>query len=115
MEALQTERGHLLLTKELKEKFPGLRETDGVADAMVIAKFFSPYSGWTWYAFEFDGEDTFFGLVKGFETEWGYFSYGELAGVTLGAMNLPAVERDCYFTPITREELVTKLEAGEHV
>jgi hypothetical protein len=31
-------------------------------------------SSWTWYSTEFDGEDLFFGLVVGFETELGYFN-----------------------------------------
>jgi len=30
---------------------------------------FTPDSSWTWYAMEFDGVDTFFGLVNGFEEE----------------------------------------------
>jgi hypothetical protein len=37
-------------------------------------------SGWEWFAFEKDKEDPniFFGLVHGFETEFGYFSKAEL-------------------------------------
>jgi hypothetical protein len=34
-------------------------------------KYFTPDSNWTWYASEFDGEDTFFGPVAGFEVELG--------------------------------------------
>ena len=40
-------------------------------EAIAHVKFFTPDSNWTWYATEFDGEDTFFGLVQGFETPFG--------------------------------------------
>ena len=66
-------------------------------------KFFTPDSGWTWYAVEFDGQDTFFGLVDGMEKELGYFSLKELSSVR-GPMGLP-IERDRYFTPMLLTEL----------
>ena len=56
-----------------------------------------PRTGWTWYVTEFDGEDSFFGYVVGFEKELGYFSLSELQGIR-GALGLP-VERDLYFEP----------------
>lgn len=95
-------RGHLLLTKELEKKLPALYETDGKPDdeRKVPVKFFSPYSNWTWYALEFDPEErVFFGLVKGFETELGYFSLDELDNteISLGGVKVPAVERDCHW------------------
>jgi len=49
----------------------------------------------TWYASDFDGEDTFFGLVSGFEVELGYFSLKELQE-TRGPLGL-SIERDLYF------------------
>jgi hypothetical protein len=73
-------------------------------DALAVVKFFTPDSGWTWYASEFDGEDTFFGLVSGFEVELGYFSLSELKRVR-GKLGLP-VERDLYFRPQTFKELI---------
>ncbi|NQT91423.1 MAG: DUF2958 domain-containing protein [Lentisphaerae bacterium] len=85
-----------MLTKAVLAKFPKWRSTDGQGgDAAVVVKFFTPDSNWTWYATEFDGEDTFFGLVEGFEKEFGYFSLTELAGAK-GPMGL-SVERDRYF------------------
>ena len=69
----------MLLTKANREALPGLYEQDGLGDdAIVHVKFFTPDSNWTWYATEFDGKDTFFGLVDGFEMELGYFSLSEL-------------------------------------
>lgn len=61
----------------------------------VIAKFFTPWTNWTWYATEFDGNDLFFGLVDGHEKEWGYFSLRELESVS-GPFGLK-IERDLYF------------------
>lgn len=86
-----------LLTKELLNKLPALYSNENEADPMVICKFFTPDSNWTWYAIEFDGKDTFYGLVDGFEEELGYFSLSELESVR-GALGLP-IERDLYFKP----------------
>ncbi|GAH87664.1 unnamed protein product [marine sediment metagenome] len=77
-----------------RKQFPKLNETDGtpLEEKKVIAKFFTPDGSWTWYAVEFDGEDLFFGLVDGFEKEWGYFSLKELQSIR-GKLGLP-IERD---------------------
>ena len=98
-------RGHLLMPKEIRDKIPNLQNAD--KNSIVWVKFFSPYSGWTWYATEFDGVDTFFGYVCGFANEWGYFSLKELEETTLGP-DLPAIERDCSFTPQPLLELLVK-------
>jgi len=100
-------RGHLLMPKEIRNKIPQLQ--NAAKDSTVWVKFFSPYSGWTWYATEFDGVDTFFGYVTGFANEWGYFSLKELEETTLGP-DLPAIERDCSFTP---QPLINLLEKAE--
>lgn len=91
-------RGHKMLTAELRKALPPLYSQDGKGyEAVAQVKFFSPYSNFTWLATEFDGEDTFFGLVQGFEEELGYFSLSELEGAYKGP--LPLVERDCWFKP----------------
>ncbi len=74
---------------------------------MAYAKYFTPDSNWTFYATEYDGEDTFFGLVEGFEKELGYFSLSELEGVK-GPMGLP-IERDLYWQPKTLKEIAPEL------
>ena len=96
-----------LLTKELRKKLPPLYSNEEVQDPMVIAKFFALGSAWTWFAMEFDGEDLFFGMVHGFEKELGYFSLKELQSLTLsmGGMEIPAVERDINWTPRRLSEL----------
>jgi len=91
-----------LLTKQLREALPPLYSNENETDPKAIAKFFTPDSNWTWYATEFDGEDTFFGLVDGHEKELGYFSLKELESVR-GAFGLP-VERDQWFNPTPLSE-----------
>ena len=43
--------------------------TENEADPFALVKFFTPDGNWTWFAFEFDGDDTFFGFVRGHENE----------------------------------------------
>lgn len=96
-----------LLTQEDSKKLPKLGETDGQGmEAIAYVKFFHPCSRWTWYATEYDGEDTFFGLVRGFEDELGYFSLNELKSVR-DKVGL-GIERDLYFKPATLEECKSK-------
>ncbi len=92
-----------LLTKKIREDLPKLYDNEGKSDAKVIVKFFTPDSNWTWYATEFDGIDTFFGLVDGQEQELGYFSLKELEAVR-GPLGL-LVERDTSFTPTPLSEV----------
>lgn len=87
-----------LMTKELEQMFPPLYSTEKKKpeEVKVIAKFFDPCSSWTWYATEYDPKQRiFFGLVKGVETELGYFSLDELASVR-GKLGL-GIERDLSF------------------
>lgn len=88
-----------LLTQEIRKQLPKLNETESIPteEKVAVVKYFTPWSNWTWYGVEFDGEDTFFGLVFGLEREWGYFSLSELQSVS-GPLGLK-VERDLYFTP----------------
>ena len=108
METQRAKRKHLLLTQEIRDTLPPLYDSEKhpEKESIAVVKFFSPYSQWTWYAVEFDGEDTFFGLVDGFEMEYGYFSYSELEAVTVFG-GVPAIERDCHWTP----QPVTEIEA----
>lgn len=104
-------RGHQLMTKELSKELPELYSQDGKGyDALAVVHYFSPFSGWDWYGTEFDGEDTFFGLVRGFETELGYFSLRELSEAVIEfsehRLRLPAVERDLHWTPRPLRELL---------
>ena len=87
-----------LMTQEVRRKLPPLYSQESLGgEAVAHVKFFTPDSSWTWYATEFDGADTFFGLVDGLERELGYFSLAELQKVR-GSMGL-AIERDLHWTP----------------
>ena len=110
METQRAKRRHLLLTQEIKGTLPPLynSEKHPEKEAIAVVKFFSPYSQWTWYAVEFDGEDTFFGIVDGFEMEYGYFSYSELEAVTVFG-GVPAVERDCHWSPRPVKEIEAEI------
>ena len=86
-----------LLTKEIEKRFATVGSQDGKGfDALVIAKYFSPTSNWTWYATEYEPKiREFFGYVTGFEDEWGPFSLDEMQSVK-GPLGL-GIERDLYF------------------
>ena len=85
-----------LMTQELKKQLPHIGAQSESEDPTVYAKFFCPWNHWTWFGYEFDGEDTFFGYVKGDFDEYGTFSLSELESV-VGPMGL-TIERDIYFT-----------------
>jgi len=101
-------RGMKLLPEEIRKILPPLYSQDGKGGkAVAYVKFFSPSSNWAFYASEFDGDDTFFGLVEGFEKELGYFSLSELESVQ-GPMGLP-IERDLHWQPKTLEEIAPEI------
>ena len=93
-----------LLHGEIRAALPKLYATEKLGkEAIAVVKYFTPDANWTWYATEFDGVDTFFGLVKGLDTELGYFSLSELESVR-GSLGL-SVERDLYFMPKPLKEI----------
>jgi len=102
-------RGHKLLTKPMEKQMPAygtFGEEEDYTKIPVRVKFFSPYSGWTWYAAEYDPEHrVFWGVVRGFETERGPFSLDELESTAI-MPGLAAVERDLYWDPNTTLEQV---------
>jgi len=101
-------RRHKLLTEELRRQLPPLySQEDKGGQAVAYVKFFTPDSNWSWWGLEFDGEDTFFGLVEGHVKEFGYFSLRELENVR-GPLGLP-VERDLYWQPRTLAEIAPEL------
>lgn len=100
-----------LLTKELERKIPALYSTEEIEeqDKQIICKFFALGSSWTWYVVEGerqeDGDYLFYGLVNGFDKEWGYFSLRELESVrvleSIIRNGIPGIERDLHFGPVT--------------
>lgn len=97
---------HDLLPDEIRKQLPPLYSQDGKGGkAIAHLKLF--VGSWTWWATEFDGDDTLFGLVEGFEKELGYFSLSELQGIR-GPLGLP-VECDLHFTSKTLEEIAPEM------
>ena len=103
-----------LLTKGIREKLPPLYsgEKKKPEEIQVVVKFFDPTGSWTWYATEGepvldeDGKEIdfrFFGFVRGFENELGYFSLSEFKGIK-GFFGL-GIERDLYFEKHTLAEV----------
>lgn len=95
----------MLMTKEIEATLPALYSQDGKdpKDVQVVVKFFDPTGSWSWYATEGnkteDGDWEFFGYVKGFEGELGYFTLNELIHAKDGMTGLRAlpIERDRHF------------------
>lgn len=97
----------MLLTQDNRRALPKLYSQDGKGvDAVAHVKFFDPTGSWTWYATEFDGDDTFFGLVDGHDVELGNFSLAELKSVR-GRFGL-GIERDRHFSPTPLKDIKTK-------
>lgn len=95
-----------LLPDNLRSQLPALYAQENTSDPMVYAKFFTPWSNWTWYVTEGSAEDEdfiFFGYVIGFEKEWGYFSFNELQAIK-GPGGL-TIECDLHFTPKRKSEI----------
>ena len=101
-------RGHQLMTKDLADTIPPMYANENVKDYDAVVakvKLFSPYNNWCWFITEWDAETgRCFGLVKGFETELGYFDLTELSEVTVSG-SVPAVERDLEWEPQTLGEI----------
>ena len=108
----------------------GTKEHLGL-NALAQIKFFTPDAGWTWWASEASAlldDDTyvglqeisaddpriasiiFFGLVDGFELEFGYFTLEELKEIR-GPLGLP-IERDRFFEPTSLGTLLEKHKQG---
>ena len=109
-QASDSGKGMDLLTAEVRKQLPPPYAQEKLGgSAVAYVKLFTPDGSWTWYATEFDGEDTFFGLVDGHCKELGYFSLSELQQLR-GPMGL-AVERDLHFPPTPLDQIAPELFA----
>ena len=101
-----------LMTQDIAEKLPPLYHfEDTHTPAIASVKYFDPTGSWTWYVAEGqkqdDGDWLFWGLVQGFECEYGYFTLRQLERAKDGCTGLAAlpIERDLHFTPTPLKEL----------
>ena len=106
----EKERGHSLVTQEAIKDVHPIRATADFTERQmdredVHFKLFSPYSNWTWYIIEYDPETgDAFGIAEGQENELGYFNVHHLATIRIAplpgsSIQVPAIERDCYYRP----------------
>lgn len=107
-----------LLTKKIISALPHFYKTGDfpLNDKIVICKFFTPDSNWSWYVFEGEpvkdeggketGDFEFFGMVHGHENELGYFFLSELQKIK-GLLGLP-IERDLHVFKVPYDQLINK-------
>jgi len=101
-----------LLTDELKKQAEGQYSLGSDMDQEIIAKFFTPWSDWTWYLMNKQpGKDYCWGIVEGHDVEAGSFSIKELTEIA-GPFGLE-IERDLYFSPIKAKDLWKELTEKE--
>lgn len=108
------ENPHALMTEEMLERVPALYGQDNVpsADKEVHAAYIILGNDWTWYLTEYDKETgDAFGLVVGFEPEWGYFNLKELE--ELNAQRLILEDFPKTFREIKDTELVNQMTSEE--
>jgi hypothetical protein len=97
-----------LLPQEVAETLPPLYSSEKTefAEKTVHARFFDPYTKWTWYACEYDPKERiFFGYVVGQTREWGEFSLDELESLEMPDGSTPRIQRDESFVPSPFENL----------
>jgi len=91
-----------MLTRKNLQSLPPLGSQEGNPDPIAQVKFFTPDSGWTWYATEFNPEEgRFYGWIDNGreEGEFGYFTLSELE-TARGPLGMK-IERDTRFHPIS--------------
>ncbi|MEW6008160.1 MAG: DUF2958 domain-containing protein [Candidatus Omnitrophota bacterium] len=98
-----------LLPEELAKTLPKLdeQEKNNKNDQIAYLRFYDPSSFWVWYVLEYDGVDTFFGLVRGDDVELGYFSLKELQDYK--GSSGEGVKRDLDFQPTPLWEIWLEL------
>lgn len=97
-----------LLTKKIQERAEAQYKMGSSMKQMVVAKFFTPTSNWTWYLMNKDPKDGYcWGIVDGFEVEMGSFDINELQSV-VGPLGI-GVERDKFWTPVPAQVVWDKL------
>ena len=92
-----------LITNE--ESYPALCATEDIKrdEKIILLRFYEESSGWEWYLCEYDPDDKIaFGYVRGYASEWGYFSLTEM-------QEIPTIKRDYEFEPTKFKELYKKM------
>ena len=80
------------------DHLPTVEASAATRDPLALVKIFDPTGSWTWYIAAYDPDShQAYGLVNGFEAEFGYIDMGELVRIR-GQFGLP-LERDLHWKP----------------
>jgi hypothetical protein len=109
-----------ILTQEVLNAFKkqGKTGNKSAKDIKIVLKLFNPCGGQTWYLYEKEDDDIYWGFVNlgDYEmSECGTVSMSELM-----SLRLPfglTIERDMYFKPLSMslEECMNRVQSGKHV
>ena len=104
-----------LMTKVIERQAQKQYPLGSDLNQKVVAKFFDPCGGWTWYLMNQDPNDTnyLWGIVQGNELEIGSFSLTDLQNYK-GKLGL-GIERDKFFKPMKAWDVYDALESGKHI
>lgn len=89
-----------LLPGKLASKLPAIGSSPDVPldETPVHIRFFDRSSNWRWYVLEYDGQDTFFGLlITNYLVTAGQFTLTELQSIA-GEAGEPSIQRDREFS-----------------
>ena len=100
-----------LLTQSIKEEAEKQYKNGSDFSQKVVAKFFDPMGGFTWYLMNKDPESDYcWGIVDGMAVEMGSFGIDELQDYK-GPFGL-GIERDTSFDPVEANTIWKELNAS---
>jgi hypothetical protein len=109
-----------ILTKEVEQAFAkqGYCGNKSLKDIKIVMKLFNPTGAGTWYLYEKENDDIYWGFVNLGDpemSECGTVSMSELMAFR-GRFGL-GIERDMSFKPLSMslEEVMNKVQSGQHV
>lgn len=109
-----------ILTAEVLKAFAkqGKTGNKSAKDIKIVMKLFNPSGAGTWYLYEREDEDIYWGFVNLGDpemSECGTVSMSELLAYR-GRFGL-GIERDMHFKPLSMslEEVMNKVQSGQHV
>jgi hypothetical protein len=109
-----------ILTKKIEKAFAkqGYTGDKSEKDIKIVMKLFNPCGGGTWYLYEKEDNDVY----------WGYVNLGDINDAECGTVSMNelmeyrgrfglGIERDKFFEPMSMslEEVINKVRAGQHV
>ena len=69
-----------------------------------ILEVWESFSGWYWFVTEYHDDHLAFGLVRGFEIEWGYFDLDELKGLVESHKVWKVPKKNWAFCPCVEDD-----------